>query len=345
MDLTHFIQGRRGDWKRLEEFLEQVEGSGLRTLTEEAAVEFGQLYRRAASDLNQAQTFVSGESTVQYLNELVARCYMAIYARSRIDVWGVFKFYLWNYPAVFRRNVRYFLLACVICLAGTIFGFLASYFDPQVGRAFLLPQDFPMIQPEKEGEADLQPAHTTGELSGFSAFLFRHNLSVTLVAFALGITWGIGTLLLMWSTGVMMGTLGAVFMEAGQFTAFCTGILPHGVLEIPSALLGGAAGFMLAETMFRARPWPRLEELARTAKEALKLVGGTVPLLAAAGFLEAVVARAPDRYLDAGFKLAVAAAVLLLFAIYLLALGRRSNRQNQTATRALSSPDLAPALD
>jgi uncharacterized membrane protein SpoIIM required for sporulation len=321
MDLSAFIQNRRPDWKRLEELLERVEGSGLRTLAEQQAVEFGRLYRRAASDLNQAQTFVSGESTVQYLNDLVARCYMAIYARSRLNVGATVKFFIWNYPAVFRRNLRYFALACAICLSGTIFGFLASYFDPQVGRAFLLPQDFPMIHPSKEGEADLQPTQTTGELAEFSARLFRNNASVTLAAFALGITWGIGTLLVMWSNGVIIGALGAVFVEAGQFTSFCTGILPHGVLELPSMLLGGAAGFMLAEAMFRARPWSRLHELTRIAKEALSLAAGALPLLAAAAFIEAVVARAPNRYLDSGFKLAVAGVFLTLFVAYLLTLG------------------------
>jgi uncharacterized membrane protein SpoIIM required for sporulation len=247
---------------------------------------------------------------------------MAIYARSRLDPWAAIKFIVWNYPAVFRRNFRFFVVASAICVAGTIFGFLVSYFDRDVGRTFLLPQDLPMIQPSKEGEAQ-QPAHTTGELAGFSAFLFRHNVSVTLAAFALGITLGIGTLLLMWTTGTMMGTICAVFVEAGQFTAFCTGILPHGVLEIPSALLGGAAGFMLAEAIFRARPWSRLDELTRVAREAVWLALGTLPLLAAAAFLEGVVARAPERYLDAGFKLGVAGVFLMLFLAYLLVLGWR----------------------
>ena len=40
------------------------------------------LYRRAASDLNQAQTFVTGAATVRYLNDLVARCYLIIHAKK-----------------------------------------------------------------------------------------------------------------------------------------------------------------------------------------------------------------------------------------------------------------------
>src|SRR5438445_6937270 len=121
----------------------------------------------------------------------------------------------------------------------------------------------PMIQPGQE-----QGQLGSGMLAGFSSFLFRHNVSVTLVAFALGITFGIGTAWLMFENGVLMGALGAVFLEAGQLRAFLTGILPHGVLEIPACLLGGAGGFLLARATLHARPWPRLEELARAGGEA-----------------------------------------------------------------------------
>ena len=81
MNLTTFITKRRSDWRRLEDALRRVEGSGLGSLDEEQATEFGRLYRRAASDLNQAQTFVSGDAIVQYLNGLVARCYLMIYIK------------------------------------------------------------------------------------------------------------------------------------------------------------------------------------------------------------------------------------------------------------------------
>ncbi len=315
MDLSTFLNQRRPDWRRLEEVLERVEGSGLAVLDDEQAVEFGRLYRRAASDLNQAQTFVSGAATVQYLNDLVARCYLVIYSTTRIDVRAVVRHLVFGFPAAFRRYLGYFLFATALMAAGTVFGFLASYFDPDVARAYLLP-NMPTIQPGQEG-----PLMSTGELAQFSTFLFTNNVGVTLTAFALGITLGLGTAWLMFYNGVLMGALAAIFCEAGQLTAFATGILPHGVVEIPAALLGGAAGFVLASGIIRARPWPRLDELARTGKEALLLVSGCVPLLTAAAALEAGVARAPDWFLSSGVKLAVAAVVALLFAVYVLLVG------------------------
>src|SRR5437764_1586327 len=129
MDLAAFIQHRRPEWRQLEEVLERVEGSGLRSLDDEQAMEFGRLYRRAASDLNQAQTFVSGDATVQYLNDLVARAYLLIYGKSRVNVRALLRYLFLGYPAVFRRHLMQFLLATAIFTAGSVFGFLASYFD------------------------------------------------------------------------------------------------------------------------------------------------------------------------------------------------------------------------
>jgi uncharacterized membrane protein SpoIIM required for sporulation len=323
MDLSTFLTTRRSDWRRLEEMLARAEGSGLAVLAESEAIEFGRLYRRAASDLNQAQTFLRGDATAGYLNDLVARAYLTIYGKERADPRGVLRFFLAEYPRVFRQNWPHLLLATVLFFFGAAFGFLAVRYDGEAARIYLLPSEMPTIQPPKEGEPDPTPLQSTGQFTAFSSFLFTNNLRVSLVTFALGMTLGIGSAWMLFYNGVLMGALGAVFVEAGQVAAFATGILPHGVLEIPAALLGGAAGFVLAEGILRARPWPRLEEIARAGKEALFLAAGCVPLLAAAAVLEAGVARAPDWFLGRGVKLAVAAIVGLAFAAYVLLPGWR----------------------
>jgi uncharacterized membrane protein SpoIIM required for sporulation len=320
MDLETFLRQRRPDWKRLEEVLEHVEGSGLGALDDDGAVELGRLYRRAASDLNQAQTFVSGEATERYLNDLVARAYASIYGRRKARPGAFLRHLFRDYPAVFRRCGPQFLLALLLFVLGTAFGYLASYYDRDVARAYLMP-DMNTILPTEEGEDTQTPTMTTDQLAGFSSFLFTHNLSVSLAAYALGITFGVGTAWLMFYNGVIMGALGAVFAEAHQLTAFATGVLPHGVLEIPAVLVAGAAGFVLAGGVLRARPWPRREELARAGKESLLMVSGCVPLLAVAALLEAGVARAPDWFLSRGVKLAVAGVFALVFLAYVLLLG------------------------
>ena len=208
MDLATFLQQRRMDWRRLEEILQSVEGSGLSSLGDEQAVEFGRLYRRAASDLNQAQTFVSGEATERYLNDLVARAYLAIYGKTRVDLGGLLRYLFWGYPAVFRRYLPHFLLATLLFAVGAVFGYLACTYDKEIARAYLLPTDMPTIQPTSEGESEAAPMYTTDDLTAFSSYLFTHNVSVSLVAFALGITLGLGTAWLMFYNGVLLGVLG-----------------------------------------------------------------------------------------------------------------------------------------
>jgi uncharacterized membrane protein SpoIIM required for sporulation len=318
MDLATFLQQRRSDWLRLEAILQHVEGSGLSSLDDEQAVEFGRLYRRAASDLNQSQTFVSGEATERYLNDLVARAYLAIYGKTRFEVLGLLRYLFWGYPAVFRRYLPHLALATFLFAAGVAFGYLVSVYDKDAARAYLLSSG--TIRPPEKGD-EKKIAYDTDRVAGFSAFLFTHNVSVTLFAFALGITFGLGTAWMMFYNGVTTGVLAAVFVEAGQLTAFATGILPHGVLEIPAMLLGGASGFVLAQGFLQAKPWPRRQEMAQRGKQAVLLLFGCVPLLAVAGVLEAGVARAPDVFLHKGVKLAVAGVFGLLFLAYVVLLG------------------------
>src|SRR5690242_19885436 len=229
MDLATFIQERRPEWRKLEETLELVEGSGLAALDDAQAVEFGRLYRRAASDLNQAQTFVSGEATERYLNDLVARSYLAIYGKTRIQMRGLLGYLIGGFPTVFRRCLPHFLLALALFALGVVFGYLVSAHDRSTARALLMP-DMQTILPDEDGEDTSTPAQTTGQFSAFSSFLFTHNVSVSLMAFALGITLGLGTAWLMFYNGVILGVLAAIFVEARQASAFATGVLPHGVL-------------------------------------------------------------------------------------------------------------------
>ncbi|HMF11097.1 MAG TPA: stage II sporulation protein M [Gemmataceae bacterium] len=318
MDLATFINHRRSAWRRLEEILARVEGSGPKTLNDEQAVEFGQLYRGAASDLNQAQTFVSGDATVQYLNDLVARCYMVIYGQSRPNVVGFWRHLVFGFPAVFRRHWLRVGLAAALFVAGTVFGAAAAYLDADTAQLYLMPANLPTIQPREEEE---RPGMATSQAGTMISFYFTNNLRVCLIAFAMGLTLGVGTAWMMFENGLMMGVLGVAFARAGQVTKFCAEILPHGMVELPAIFIAGGAGFLLAEAIFRARPWPRVEELGRRGRQALLLVAGCVPLILAAALLETLVARAPAWLLGNYLKLSIAGVVALGFAVYVLLLG------------------------
>src|SRR6185436_14189974 len=94
-----------------------------------------------------------------------------------------------------------------------------------------------------ERDADSPSA---GGMSSFSAKLMVNNIGVSLKAMALGMTYGIGTILVLFYNGIILGLVGVDYIMAGQ-TIFLLGwLLPHGVIEIPAILIGGQAGLMIA---------------------------------------------------------------------------------------------------
>ena len=277
---------------------------------------FGRFYRRAASDLNQAQTFVSGEATVRFLNDLVARAYLAIYGKDPVRPWAAVVWLVRSYPAVYRRNMRQVGLATLLCVVGVAFGYLASRFDPATARAHLLPSEMSMIQPRGEGEEDPTPLQTTGEFAAFSSFLFTHNLQVSLVAFALGITLGVGTVWLMFSNGVLLGASGRCSSRRGNSVRSRPACCRTAYWSCrPSSSRAGrvcswrrgsfapgrgpGATNWPASARRRCCSWPAACRCCRPPRSS-----------------KPTSRRAPDWFIGAGVKLGVASVVGLLFAAY-----------------------------
>jgi len=77
-------------------------------------------------------------------------------------------------------------------------------------------------------------------------FLMTHNTRVSLFTFAMGFTWGIGTVVLLFYNGIILGATSLDFIQAGQSTFLLGWLLPHGAIEIPAIIVAGQAGFILA---------------------------------------------------------------------------------------------------
>ena len=85
-----------------------------------------------------------------------------------------------------------------------------------------------------------------GVKATFSAQLMTNNIRVTMFAMALGMTWGAGTLMLLFWNGVILGAVMLDYIAGGQAVFLAGWLLPHGSVEIPAILLGGQAGLILA---------------------------------------------------------------------------------------------------
>lgn len=329
VDLEKFIADERPQWERLDTILAGLSRDPWKPLPVDEARELERLYQRAAADLARISAFAAEPQTRHYLENLVARGHAEIHGdraeRGRIDVLAWFARTL---PQTFRRQMRAFLLALAVTLAGTLFGGAALALDPDA-KSVLMPFGHLQQSPAQRVEQEKEDAGRSlqDRKARFSGMLMTHNTRVTLAIIALGISWGMGTLVLLFYNGVILGAVAADYMLGGQ-TAFLFGwLLPHGVVEIPAMLMGGQAGFVLAGAMLSRGQRQRLAGRVRAVMpDVVTLCFGAALMLVWAGIVEAFLSQYHDPVLPYGVKIAFGIVELAVLAWYFLASGGTASR-------------------
>jgi uncharacterized membrane protein SpoIIM required for sporulation len=326
LDLERFQTQGRTRWSSLESLLAALEGRPNHGLKPVEAEQLQELYAQTAADLNRVTHGALAPELRQYLERLVARAYAELHFAppTRSELWQP---RLWLriftvFPETFRRQSRYFALAVLITVLGCALGGLAVRYDP-ASVDVLLPANYlrnPGQRVHEEEQRKNQDLHSTQSEAAFSGQLIRHNIEVAMLAAALGVTFGIGTALLLFENGVLLGAVAVRYTQQG-FGLFMTAwLLPHGVFEIPSILIAGQAGFYLARVLLRRR---EDRDVRQSMREWLVLIAGMAMMLVWAGVMEAFFSQHHEPVLPYGFKVAVGGAELALLTVYLLLIGRR----------------------
>lgn len=243
------------------------------------------LYRAAAADLATARRRFSADPVVHQLELLVGRARAVVYERAprRANLIDLFADRYWLLLA--ERAGPLALAAAVLLVPAVLAGFWASS-DPAT-VANLLPPEFLWVMDADSTDQGLGPVG----LAGFSTFVFANNIRVTLVAFVLGVTAGLGTAWLVAYNGLLLGALTGLAVTAGNGRLLAAAVLAHGVLELTCIVVGAGAGFSLARALLRPGLGTRLASLRSEAQPALAIAGATLPWLVVAGLVEGFVSR------------------------------------------------------
>ncbi len=332
MELPEFVELKRPKWSSLEKLLDRAERSGLRVLTLEEASALSKLSRGASSDLLWVRARGANADVSEYLNDLVGRAYALTYPGKRLRWSAVKQFMLHTFPETMWREWRMFVASMLLFVAGFGFGWVGMLVDPQAA-AYLVPGDHQRLDPVKraEREAKSEGAEATDQ-AAFASFLFTHNISVAFFAFALGLTVGIGTAILMFTNGVMLGSLAWVYASKGLMGWFWAWILPHGIPEITAIAIAGAAGLILARGIVAPKGYSREVAVRAEGVTALTLLMGTLALFVLAGCIEGTISQIHPPALSVAFKIGFALVVGLavyayLFSAALHAVTDQSQRQ------------------
>ena len=327
IDLERFVTEERPYWSELESLLNKLASDAAYRLDLERARRLHYLYQRASADLAKVMTFSAEPEMHQYLEGLVGRAYGEVHqVRARADRFTPLKWVFRDFPQAFRRRARAFYLSVAITLAGCLFGGLGVTLDPGA-KAILLPYDHLLGDPGERVALEEKEQSAADPIQGHKAqgtsFYFTHNTKVAVTTFALGITWGIGPILILFANGVLLGAVVLDYIMAGE-TVFLMGwLMPHGVVEIPAILIAGQAGLVLGYALIGWGSRAALgERLRAITPDLVILVFGVAGMLAWAGFIEAFLSQYHEPIVPYAAKIGLGCVELVLLVLYLARSGR-----------------------
>lgn len=278
---TSWLRKRQPYWSRLEELLAHLKRHGMRGLNRSELRELGLLYRQTATDLSAVRGDAASQQQARYLNQLLGRAHNTIYSGQKSNVWSVLRFYVSDYPAIFRRLLPYTALATALFAMGALLGMALTLSHPDFMREFLGQTMVDTIE-----RREMWTHSIVGVEPQASSFIMTNNMTVSFMAFASGITAGLFTIYLMFYNGVMLGVIGAACWLSGMSDKLWSFVAPHGVLELPAIFIAGGAGLRLARGLMFPGDLSRRDSLAQAGSEASQLIVGTIPILIIAGLIE-----------------------------------------------------------
>lgn len=287
MKVQNFIDSRSADWKRFENLVLKVEGRRLSTLSHRDLWDLASEYRHICSDLAYAQTYFPNSEISFYLNALAARAHNLIYQRGHVKRTDIASFFREEFPRTFQENLRYFWASLIIFVLSSLFGIVLVSVNEDSARLILSEE---MIEDYiHQGKMWTKEITSVMPPAVFSSAVIANNVTVTLTAFALGMTYGIGTVLILWINGMMLGMASSLCHKYHLSYELWSFVFPHGILELSIIVVASAAGLMLGDALLAPGDYSRVNSLKWKGRSAVKILVGSTPFLIVAGLLEGYV--------------------------------------------------------
>jgi uncharacterized membrane protein SpoIIM required for sporulation/uncharacterized RDD family membrane protein YckC len=306
-------------WSSFAARLDLAQRRGLGSLGEDGVRDFVAEYRDLAADLARLQTAARGRERdeVFYLSRLMAGAHNLLYrgrALSFKDVWRTFAI---EAPREVRRSARPIALAALLLFGPAIIAYTAVVREPAVARVFIPPGMMERaedgVRRAREGRGYIPDPELFRPVMATS--IIANNVQVTFAAFAMGVGFGIGTVIVLVTNGVSLGGVFGLYASKGIASLLVKFVAPHGVLELTAICIAGGAGLLLAAALLIPGDRPRGEALRENGRRAIRLIAASTVLLLIAGTLEGFVS--PIETWPLSWKLGVSAATAVFLAIYL----------------------------
>lgn len=308
--IVQWLQNRSQVWQRFARQLQQQRGR--RDQDSREVLNLLGNYRELARDLSLARLYLPNSTLSRYLQGLFLQGHDLL-QQQPYKLWQSLVFLFRDeIPQVIRELRLAITISFTIFVTLAIIGYQLVHHYPELASLFASEKMIRMVQSGKLWTDDILNVTPSSVLS---LQIMSNNIAVTIFAFVLGAFYGIGTLYILGTNGLMLGAIFAFTEQYGLERRLFEFVIAHGVVELSIIILAAAAGLMLGEALVRPGNRSRSEALRRVSYQSGRLVMLGVPFLIGSGLLEGFVSPNPELSLQLKLSIGLAWGLVLFLVL------------------------------
>ena len=315
MDLDALRSAREGEWSRLDAL------AAARRLDGRGADELILRYQDAAADLSAITTTAGSVPLGDRLSVSLSRARMRFTGTGRNVVSQLPSFFVLQLPAALHR-VRWWTLSIAVASAAVAVAYgIWSANDPAVQAVLGQNADLKQLV-----DHDFTAYYSDNPAASFTSQVWTNNAFIAAQCIAFGIL-GIYVPYVLLQNAMNIGITGGILIGYGHADTFFLYIAPHGMLELTSVFVAGAAGMRVFWAWVSPGARTRGQALAEDGRAMFIIAVGLTISLFVSGVIEGFVT---PSHLPWPVKLGIGALALSAFLFYMLVVGGRAVRAGET---------------
>lgn len=325
--LNEWLRTRVAGWATLGNRLDKIQGGSRIGVV--AALDVATEYRRIGHDLSLAQQMGAPASTTRYLSQLYAGLHQALTqpaSRPWQDLLSTIRTDVPESIYALRHRIIWIML---LFLAAGFGGWILLSVNPQL---IGLVASQGMIDDVESGRLWTDGLLSVTPPAALSASIFTNNIVVALTACCLGALYGLGTFYMIAFNGFMLGAMFSFVGRHQMAARLFEFIVAHGIVELSTIVVAGAAGVSLGEALIRPGLQSRRSAFEAAARRSAGVLLVCVVFLVGAGVIEGYVSPNPTFPLSS--RIVIGTAYMFLFVAVITGAAWRRAPSPTTASRA-----------
>ncbi|MBT8375418.1 MAG: stage II sporulation protein M [Winogradskyella sp.] len=246
-------------------------------------------YIQLTNDLSYAQTYYPDSKTLLYLNSLASQAHQKIYITKKESKNKIISFWKYEFPLFFKQYHKTLLYTFLFFMVAVMIGAVSTINDNSFVR-LILGDGYVNMTIENIENGEPMAVYKSGSSVGSFLGITINNIRVAIIAFAFGVFFSVGTIYILFSNGIMLGSFLAFFYNYGILDKTST-VWLHGTFEISVIVIAGCAGIVMGNSFLFPKTLSRRLSFMKGAKDGLKIVVSTIPFFIIAGFIEGFITR------------------------------------------------------